>query len=125
MFSRRTRGFFPSCHAKRLEEWGEWIRETLLLDVPHRQMVFTVPRMLRIFFKFKRKLLGELCRAAGRMLLLYFQAVTGRELEADVIAVLQTFGDRINFHPHFHLLVSEVGVDKAGMFHRVGRLDDD
>ena len=23
MFSCRTRGFCPSCHAKRLEEWGE------------------------------------------------------------------------------------------------------
>ena len=50
MFSCRTRGFCPSCHAKRLEEWGEWMRETLLLDVPHRQVVFTIPKMLRIFF---------------------------------------------------------------------------
>jgi len=44
MFSCRTRGFCPSCHAKRLEEWGEWMRETLLLDVPHRQVVFTIIR---------------------------------------------------------------------------------
>jgi hypothetical protein len=33
MFSCRTRRFCPSCHAKRLEEWGEWMRETLLLDI--------------------------------------------------------------------------------------------
>jgi ribosomal protein S27E len=46
MFSCRTRGFCPSCHAKRLEQWGEWMREELLLDVPHRQVVFTIPRML-------------------------------------------------------------------------------
>jgi ribosomal protein S27E len=46
MFSCRTRGFCPSCHAKRIEEWGEWMRETLLLDVPHRQVVFTIPKML-------------------------------------------------------------------------------
>jgi len=26
----------PSCHAKRREEWGEWMREELLLDIPHR-----------------------------------------------------------------------------------------
>lgn len=62
MFSCRTRGFCPSCHAKRLEEWGEWMRETLLLDVPHRQVVFTIPKMLRLFFKYNRKLLGSLCR---------------------------------------------------------------
>jgi hypothetical protein len=34
MFSCKTRGFCPSCHAKRREEWGEWMREELLLDVP-------------------------------------------------------------------------------------------
>lgn len=26
MFSCKTRGFCPSCHAKRVEEWGEWMR---------------------------------------------------------------------------------------------------
>jgi ribosomal protein S27E len=47
-FSCKTRGFCPSCHAKRLEEWGEWVRETLLLDVPHRQVVLTIPKTLRM-----------------------------------------------------------------------------
>jgi len=48
------------------------MRETLLLDVPHRQIVFTIPKLLRLFFKFKRKLLGELCRCGIRALVLYF-----------------------------------------------------
>ena len=69
LFSCRSRGFCPSCHAKRIEEWGEWMREELLLDVPHRQVVFTVPKMLRIFFKYKRRLLGDLCQAAVQALL--------------------------------------------------------
>jgi hypothetical protein len=58
MFSCRTRGFCPSCHAKRLEEWDEWMREELLLDVSHRQVVFTIPKMLRIFFCYNRRLPG-------------------------------------------------------------------
>jgi hypothetical protein len=124
MFSCRTRGFCPSCHAKRLEEWGEWMRETLLLDVPHRQVVFTIPRMLRIFFKSNRRLLGPLCRSALRSLIRYFAAVTGSELMPGVIAAIQTFGARINFHPHLHFLVTEGGVDKAGEFHKVSRIDD-
>ena len=74
MFSCRTRGFCPSCHAKQLEEWGEWMRETLLLDVPHRQVVFTIPKRLRVFFKFNRRLLGDLCRCALRALTRYFEA---------------------------------------------------
>jgi hypothetical protein len=39
-------------------------------------------------------------------------------------AAIQTFGDRINFHPHLHLLVTEGGVDRAGIFHRIPHLDD-
>ena len=123
-FSCKTRGFCPSCHAKRLEAWGEWVRETLLLDVPHRQVVFTIPKSLRIFFKFRRKLLGELCRAAVKTLTVYFEALTGEELVPGIIVAVQTFGDRINFHPHLHLLLTEGGVDRAGIFHRLPRLDD-
>ena len=76
MFSCKTRGFCPSCHAKRVEEWGEWMRETLLLDVPHRQVVFTIPKMLRIFFKFKRRLLGDLCRCALRSPAIYGESTS-------------------------------------------------
>jgi hypothetical protein len=39
---------------------GEWTREELILEVPYRQIVFTIPKLLRVFFKFKRKLLGAL-----------------------------------------------------------------
>jgi len=124
MFSCRTRGFCPSCHAKRLEEWGEWMRETLLLDVPHRQVVFTIPRMLRIFFKYNRRLLGELCLLALRCLSHYIALVTGSCLMPGVIAAIQTFGDQINFHPHLHFLVTEGGVDESGIFHKVSRIDD-
>jgi hypothetical protein len=124
MFSCRTRGFCPSCHAKRLEEWGEWMRETLLLDVPHRQVVFVIPKMLRIFFKYKRRLLGDLCGLALRSLTRYFEVVTGSALRPGVIAAIQTFGDRINLHPHLHFLVTEGGADEAGDFHKLPRIDD-
>jgi len=109
MFSCRTRGFCPSCHAKRLEEWGEWMREELLLDVPHRQVVFTIPKMLRIFFRYNRRLLGGLCLSALRSLTRYFEFVVGRDVMPGVIAAIQTFGNRINVHPHLHFLVTEGG----------------
>jgi len=124
MFSCRTRGFCPSCHAKRLEEWGEWMREELLLDVPHRQVVFTILKMLRVFFKFKRRLLGDLCRCALRSFIRYFEVLTGSALTPGVIAAIQTFGDRINLHPHLHFLVTEGGTDEAGVFHQIPRIDD-
>ena len=100
------------------------MRDTLLLDVPHRQVVFTIPKMLRVFFKYNRRLLGDLCRCALRSLARYFKIVAESELMPGVIAAIQTFGDRINLHPHLHFLVTEGGVDEAGLFHKIPRIDD-
>jgi len=71
------------------------MRETLILDVPHRQVVFTIPRILRIFFKYNRRLLGSLCHCVFRSLTRYFEVTTGKELRPGVIAAIQTFGARI------------------------------
>ena len=106
----KTRGFCPSCHAKRREEWGQWVRETLLLDMAHRQVVLTIPKTLRIFFKYRRRLLGELSRASVKALTVYFEALAGEPLVPGIIVAVQTFCDRINFHPHLHLLVTEGGM---------------
>jgi len=85
---------------------------------------FTIPRMLRIFFKYNRRLLGSLCRSALRSLTRYFEATTGSELMPGVIAAIQTFGNRMNLHPSLHFLVTEGGVDKAGLFHKISRFND-
>jgi hypothetical protein len=46
-------------------------------------------------------------------------------LEPGIVAVIQTFGDRINVHQHVHCLVTEGGTDKKGAFHKVPRFNDD
>ena len=125
MFSCKTRGFCPSCHSKRREEWGEWMREELILDTPHRQVVFTIPKMLRIFFKYDRSLLSGLCLCGKEAIVKYFKAVADRELTPGIIAVIQSFGSRINLHQHLHFLVSEGGSDREGRFHSVSRFNDD
>jgi len=124
MFSCKTRGFCPSCHAKRREEWGEWMREKLILDTPHRQVVFTIPKMLRIFFKFNRSLLSALCVCGKEALLKYLKTTTKIDITPGIIAVIQSFGSRINFHPHLHFLVTEGGTDKKGQFHKVSPFND-
>jgi len=50
--------------------------------------------------------------------------MTGSALAPGVIAAIQTLGDRINLHPHLHFLATECGVDAAGVFHQIARLDD-
>jgi hypothetical protein len=46
-FSCTCRYFCPSCHAKRLAIWTQWLDTTLLAPVPHRQVVLTIPKRLR------------------------------------------------------------------------------
>jgi len=48
----------------------------------------------------------------------------GSALTPGVTAAIQTFGDRINLHVHLHFLVTEGGVDTAGVFHKIPRIDD-
>jgi len=51
-----------------------------------------------------------------KTLTIYLEALAGEPLVPGIIVVVQTFGDRINFHPHLHLLVTEGGMDRAGIF---------
>jgi len=89
-----------------------------------RPIVKEVVERLRVFIKFDRRLLGDLCRCALRSLSRYFEVVTGSALTPGVIAAIQTFGDRINLHVHLHFLVTEGGTEEAGVFHKIPRIDD-
>ncbi len=61
-YSCKRRCFCPSCHQKRALLFSEHVDEEILGDVPIRQYVVTIPKMLRLGFKYDRKLLGELSR---------------------------------------------------------------
>ncbi|MEE8278962.1 MAG: transposase, partial [Thermoanaerobaculia bacterium] len=107
----------PSCHQKRELLWADWAEQELLEDVPHRQVVFTIPKRLRVFFRYDRKLLGELAGCAWRALKLYFDSYfDGDEVTPGAVGFLQTSGELLNFHPHVHLLVTDGGFGPAGIF---------
>ena len=67
-FSCKARYFCPSCHQKRVLAYGEWVESNVLAPVPHRQYVFTLPRLLRPMFARRRALLGKLCNIVERLL---------------------------------------------------------
>ena len=102
--------FCPSCHAKRLALWTQWLDTTLLAPVPHRQVVLTIPKRLRAYCLYRRRLLGEIAHAAARTVASAIRTLTGeRELAVGIVACLQTHGSRANWHPHLHLLVTDGG----------------
>jgi len=107
-FSCRVRCFCPSCHEKRALEKAGWVAEHVCAEVPHRQFVFTIPKRLRIYFRFERRLLGELCRAAARTVTTVYRAASGRpDGVPGIVGAIQTFGQLIHWHPHIHALVTE------------------
>ncbi len=119
-FSCKCRYFCPSCHAKRLALWGIWLEETLLADVPHRQVVLTVPKRLRPYFLYDRKLLGELSRVAARTVTSFIRAtVDEKDLSVGIVSSIQTHGSLANWHPHLHLLVTDGGFRPDGTFVRL------
>ena len=54
-------GFYlcPSCSQKRTLLFAEHLTEEVLLNLPHRQFVFALPKALRIFFRHDRRLFGR------------------------------------------------------------------
>ncbi len=123
-FSCKGRYFCPSCHQKRVLMFGEWITEEILYPLPHRQYVFTIPKMLRPYFRFDRKLLGKLSRCAHQSLKEFFRTTLNRPdgIPGAVISV-QTFGDLVNFHPHLHCLVTDGCFIPNGWFHVLPEID--
>ncbi len=107
-YSCKRRHFCPSCHQKRVVEFGEWLCTEVLKYVPHRQWVFSIPKRLRIYFMFDRKLLTKLSRCAWKVLNLYLtQAIPYDDAKAGAAVAVQSFGDFQNFHPHLHILSTD------------------
>ena len=111
----KTRYFCPSCHQKRVLAYGEWVEQCVLRPVPHRQYVFTVPRLIRPFFAYRRSLLGELCRIIARSLAEAYRVAHPRARPGFILFV-QTFGDLVNFNPHVHALVADGVFEASGGF---------
>jgi hypothetical protein len=75
--SCKCRYFCPSCHAKRLAIWAEWLDTVLLAPVPHRQVVLTIPKRLRVYCLYRRRLLGEIARVAAHTITAAIRTLTG------------------------------------------------
>lgn len=115
-FSCKQRCICPSCSQKRTVLLGVHVAEDVCLNVPHRQFVWTMPKRLRIFFRFHRGLLHQLPGLAWRSLLEVYRAVLGGQAVPGGVLAIQTFGQLIHFHPHIHGLVTDGAFTPDGRF---------
>jgi hypothetical protein len=103
-YSCRQRCCCPSCHQKRTLLFSLHLSEGVLAEVPHRQFVFTIPKRLRIYFRYDRTLLGKLAHAAWETVRDVFLEEVG---DTDIvfpamIGGVQTFGDLIHLWSTSH-----------------------
>jgi len=86
-------------------EFGEWLCKEVLKGVPHRHFVFSIPKILRRYFLYDRKLLSDLSRCGWESLKVFFQETVPEEdaVHSAVIAI-QSFGDFLGSNPHLHML---------------------
>ena len=117
-FTCKTRHFCPSCHQRRVRSTSEWIGSSVYHKVPHRQVVFTIPKVLRGIFRKRRQLLSLLFQTAINTLTASFRLLLNiPEGKLGAIAAVHTFGDYLIFHPHLHVLVADGLFAPDGCFH--------
>lgn len=111
-FSCKRRHFCPSCHQKRVVEFGEWLCREVVKAFPHRHVVLSIPKILRRYFLYDRKLLSELSLCGWATLKTVYKNTTQDEKAVPgAVLAIQTFADLLGYHPHLHILISD------GCFH--------
>ena len=117
-FTCKGRHFCPACHQRRVRQSAEWISTSVCHEVPHRQFVFTIPKILRGIFRKRRDLLHLLFKTATDTLLESFRArLNLPDGRLAAVTAVHTFGDYLFFHPHLHVLAADGLFDSEGRFH--------
>lgn len=104
--------FCTTCSCGETEEWSRLLAEDAF-QVNHRHVIFTIDEGLReIFLLHREKLMKSFMDEAVGIIQAYFKKKHG--VRPGVIAGLHTFGSRMNFNPHVHMLVTMGGMKKNG-----------
>jgi hypothetical protein len=107
-FSCKRRHLCPSCHQKRVVEYGQWLLTHVLKSVPHRQWVLSIPKRLRIYFMYDRKLLAKLSQCGWKAIKTFLKSASSYDDAVPGVSIaVHTSGDFLNFHPHLHAIVSD------------------
>lgn len=104
-------------------QFGHHLKETVLYPVPHRQYVFSIPKILRKFFLYDRKLLGKLSQCAAKSLTKFFKITLRKKAGIPgIVVAIQSFGDYARWHPHLHALVADGLFSEVEIFNFVTEL---
>jgi hypothetical protein len=102
----------PSCQASRSRDWLERQCRSLL-PVPHFHVVFTLPQQLHPLLLRNQAVLYKLlfdCAAAS-LLAFARQRLDGTP---GITAILHTWGQQLNYHPHLHCIITAGALSEDG-----------
>jgi hypothetical protein len=104
----------PTCQATAAARWLE-ARAAELLPVPYFHLVFTLPNVLDpIALANPRVVYDLLLRSAAETVLEVAANADHLEARTGVLAVLHTWGQTLQFHPHVHCVVPGGGLSADG-----------
>lgn len=107
----------PKCHTAQTQEWLER-RQAELLPVPYFHITITVPAELRVLRANQRDGYGALMQACAAAIIELARDPRYVGGTVAVLAVLHTWTQQLNLHPHVHCLVSGGGIsDDATTWH--------
>jgi len=109
----------PSCNQKRLLLFAEHLSENVLFRLPHRQFVFTVPKILRLYFKYDRNLFEDVSRIVFSIIQDFYNEAAPTAVKTATVVSYQSYGDLVRWNPHYHCLVLEGGIDETGSFYHI------
>jgi len=82
-----------------------------------------MPKRMRIFFRYDRRLLGKLCRLAYETIRdALRQACGAKEGKPGYVGAIQILGDLMGWHSYVHAIVSEGLFKRDGFFIRITKV---
>ena len=90
----------PSCHQKRILLFSEHMANDVLLRLPHRQYVWSIPKALRIYFRNDKSLFADISKIIFSIINEYYNEASQTPLKTGAIISYQSFGDLMRAHPH-------------------------
>jgi hypothetical protein len=111
----------PKCQATACAKWLTE-RQAALLPVPYFHVVFTLPKQIgRLALQNQKQIYNILFRAASQSLLEI--AADPKHLGASIgfLAVLHTWGQKLDLHPHLHCVAPGGGISLDGSRWIAGR----
>jgi hypothetical protein len=128
-FSCKGRGICPSCNARAMVETAANLIENVVPQIPVRQFVMSFPMRIRHYLEthaILQSVLRIVVEEIRKQLIACSRQVANAQIGA--VSFIQHFGNSLNVHPHFHILVGDGVFSVAGedlLFHEAMLTPDD